>query len=96
VSHRTNFFSLLRAIRREVSRAFFRMQALNYLFLHRSQLCEFFRGAYITNREFDAAVGDLKATLDKLQIANQEQKELLSMVEFSMTAHKASTVTLQQ
>jgi hypothetical protein len=31
-----------------------------------------------------------------LQIANQEQKELLSMVEFSMTAHKASTVTLQQ
>jgi hemoglobin len=36
---------------------------------------------HITNPEFDAAVGDLKATLDKLQIANQEQKELLSVVE---------------
>jgi hemoglobin len=36
---------------------------------------------HITNPEFDAAVGDLKATLDKLQIANQEQKELLSIVE---------------
>ena len=36
---------------------------------------------HITNPEFDAAVGDLKATLDRLQIANQEQKELLSIVE---------------
>jgi hemoglobin len=36
---------------------------------------------HITNPEFDATVGDLKATLDKLQIANQEQKELLSIVE---------------
>jgi hemoglobin len=36
---------------------------------------------HITNSEFDAAVGDLKATLDKLQIANQEQKELLAVVE---------------
>ena len=36
---------------------------------------------HITNPEFDASVGDLKATLDKLQIANQEQKELLSIVE---------------
>jgi hemoglobin len=36
---------------------------------------------HITNPEFDAALGDLKATLDKLQIANQEQKELLAVVE---------------
>jgi hemoglobin len=36
---------------------------------------------HITNPEFDASVGDLKATLDMLQIANQEQKELLSIIE---------------
>jgi hemoglobin len=36
---------------------------------------------HITNPEFDAALGDLKATLDNLQIANQEQKELLSVIE---------------
>lgn len=35
----------------------------------------------ISNPEFDAAVGDLKASLDKLQVPNQEQKELLSIVE---------------
>lgn len=36
---------------------------------------------HITNAEFDAAVGDLKASLDKLKIPNQEQKELLAIVE---------------
>jgi hemoglobin len=36
---------------------------------------------HITNPEFDAAVGDLKASLDKLQVPNKEQKELLSIVE---------------
>jgi hemoglobin len=35
----------------------------------------------ITNPEFDAAVGDLKASLDKLQIPNKEQKELLAIIE---------------
>lgn len=35
----------------------------------------------ISNPEFDAAVGDLKASLDKLRIANQEQKELLAIIE---------------
>ena len=35
----------------------------------------------ITNPEFDAVVGDLKASLDKLQVAQQEQKELLAIVE---------------
>jgi hemoglobin len=36
---------------------------------------------HIANPEFDAALGDLKASLDKLQIPNKEQKELLSIVE---------------
>lgn len=35
----------------------------------------------ISNPEFDAAVGDLKASLDKLQVPNTEQKELLAIVE---------------
>jgi hemoglobin len=38
-------------------------------------------GMRITNSEFDAVVGDLKASLDKLQIPNKEQKELLAVVE---------------
>ena len=38
-------------------------------------------GLHITNPEFDAAIGDLKATLDKMQIGNQEQKELLAIIE---------------
>lgn len=36
---------------------------------------------HISNPEFDAAVGDLKASLDKLQVPNLEQKELLAIVE---------------
>jgi hemoglobin len=36
---------------------------------------------HISNPEFDAALGDLKASLDKLQIPNKEQKELLSIIE---------------
>jgi hemoglobin len=35
----------------------------------------------ISNAEFDAAVGDLKATLDKLSIGTEEQKELLAIIE---------------
>ncbi len=38
-------------------------------------------GLHISNAEFDAAVGDLKASLDKMQVPNQEQKELLAIVE---------------
>ncbi|HTD86606.1 MAG TPA: group 1 truncated hemoglobin [Candidatus Binatia bacterium] len=38
-------------------------------------------GMRITNAEFDAAVGDLKASLDKLQIGTKEQKELLAVIE---------------
>ncbi len=36
---------------------------------------------HIGNPEFEAALGDLKASLDKLQIPNKEQKELLSILE---------------
>jgi Truncated hemoglobins len=35
----------------------------------------------ISNPEFDAAIGDLKASLDVFKIPNKEQKELLSIVE---------------
>ena len=38
-------------------------------------------GMKISNSEFDAAIGDLKASLDKLQIPNKEQKELLAIIE---------------
>ena len=38
-------------------------------------------GMKVTNPEFDAAVGDLKATLDKLRIGMSEQKELLAIIE---------------
>jgi hemoglobin len=38
-------------------------------------------GLRISNPEFDAAIGDLKASLDKLQIPNKEQKELLAIIE---------------
>jgi hemoglobin len=36
---------------------------------------------HVTNAEFDAAIGDFKASLDKLQIPNTEQKEFLSIIE---------------
>ena len=36
---------------------------------------------HISNPEFDAAIGDLKASLDKLKLPNLEQKELLAIIE---------------
>jgi hemoglobin len=36
---------------------------------------------HIANAEFDAALGDIKASLDRLQIPNKEQKELLAIIE---------------
>jgi hemoglobin len=36
---------------------------------------------HITNDEFDAAVGDLKSSLDNLGVPTTEQKELLAIVE---------------
>jgi hemoglobin len=38
-------------------------------------------GMHITNPEFDATIGDLKASLDKLRIPDKEQKELLAIIE---------------
>lgn len=38
-------------------------------------------GLGISNPEFDAVIGDLKASLDKLRIGTKEQKELLAIVE---------------
>ena len=38
-------------------------------------------GMRIGNPEFDAVLGDLKASLDRLQIPNREQKEFLSIIE---------------
>lgn len=40
-----------------------------------------YRGLGISNPEFDAAIGDLKATLDSLGIGVQEQKELIAIME---------------
>ncbi len=36
---------------------------------------------HISNPEFDAAIGDVKASLDRLQVPNLEQKELLAIIE---------------
>jgi hemoglobin len=41
------------------------------------------QGMRITNAEFDACIGDMKATLDRLQVATPEQKELLAILESS-------------
>ena len=38
-------------------------------------------GLHITNAEFDATIGAMKSTLDKLQVPNPEQKELLAIIE---------------
>jgi hemoglobin len=36
---------------------------------------------HISNPEFEAAVGDIKASLDKLRVPNKEQKEFLAIIE---------------
>ncbi len=38
-------------------------------------------GMHVSNANFDAAIGDLKASLDKLGLPTEEQKELLAIVE---------------
>ncbi len=38
-------------------------------------------GMQISNPEFDAAVGDFKASLDSLKVPNADQKELLAIIE---------------
>lgn len=44
-------------------------------------LGESHKGMDITNAQFDAAVGDLKASMDRLSVPTTEQKELLSIIE---------------
>ncbi|HWI57300.1 MAG TPA: group 1 truncated hemoglobin [Bacillota bacterium] len=36
---------------------------------------------HLTNPEFDAAIGDIKASLDTLRIPDKEQQELLAIIE---------------
>jgi hemoglobin len=45
------------------------------------QMAKAHSGMKITNPEFDASIGDLKASLDALKIPSEEQKELLSVFE---------------
>ena len=45
------------------------------------EMTEAHKGLHISNAEFDASVGDLKASLDKLGTAVQEEKELLAIIE---------------
>jgi len=46
-----------------------------------TRIAEVHGGMKITNAEFDASIGDLKATLDALKVATAEQKELLAVFE---------------
>jgi hemoglobin len=45
------------------------------------EMTEAHKALHITNAEFDAAIGDFKATLDKLGVAKEEQKEVLAILE---------------
>jgi hemoglobin len=45
------------------------------------QMRDVHRGLQISNPEFDASIGDLKSTLDKLGVPTPEQKELIAIVE---------------
>ena len=45
------------------------------------EMTEVHAGMHISNANFDAAVGDLKASLDKLGVPTEEQKELLAIIE---------------
>ena len=45
------------------------------------ELTAAFAGRQFSNVEFDAAVGSLQATMDKLGIPDQEQKEVLAIIE---------------
>jgi hemoglobin len=42
---------------------------------------EVHKGMRITNNEFDAMVGDIKTSLDKLGIATREKRDLLAVIE---------------
>ena len=49
---------------------------------------------HVTNAEFDATVGDLKATLDNLAIPTAEQKELLAIIESTRRSLVLSLIVL--
>jgi hypothetical protein len=51
------------------------------LLLLPSQLRDYVNRTQISNPEFDAAAGDLKASLDTLKVPNKGQKDLLAIVE---------------
>lgn len=42
---------------------------------------EVHKGLRITNNEFDAMVGDIKASMDRVGVARREQRDLLAVVE---------------
>lgn len=44
-------------------------------------LRESHKGMKITNNEFDAMVGDIKTSMDKLEIAPREKRDLLAIIE---------------
>lgn len=44
-------------------------------------MVEVHKGMKITNAEFDASIGDMKATLEFLGVGTNEQKELLAIIE---------------
>ena len=39
------------------------------------------KGMKISNNEFDAMVGDIKASMDRLKVPTREQRDLLAIVE---------------
>ena len=52
---------------------------------HGREMKQVHQGLHITNAEFDAAIGDFKASLDKFGVGTQEQKELLAILESTRT-----------
>jgi hemoglobin len=44
-------------------------------------IAEIHKGMKITNNEFDAMVGDIKATMDKLGLATREKRDVLAIIE---------------
>lgn len=45
------------------------------------EIKEAHKGMKISNAEFDASIGALKASMDALRVGNEEQKELISILE---------------
>jgi len=71
-----------------------RSQKLRAKQSHAGEMKEAHTGMEISNSEFDAVVGDLKASLDKLRVPNAEQKEFLAIIETTKTT-RALIVTVR-